>query len=399
MGAFEAVMRCLPPVRRPVPLARGDAASGNEALRSFFGGREVALFTSGTAALSAAIAQACASHAVPQPEVIIPAYGCPDLVAACLAASACPRLVDTLPDAWGYEPNSLHAALSPRTAAILAVNLMGIGDDSAALARQASAAGATLVQDSAQCLPRSEHHWDGDFVVLSFGRGKPLNLLRGGALIMPRQHQNAVPGGYETLQGRARVREILLSSRLAAVAFNFATLPPVYYWVARALGERLGATRFRPLRQATLMPPRFWRQVGRAFDSYRRQPTYSAAPWSAALEEWRSVGITRLSAPGSALENTELLRLPLLAPTRAARDGLVAALNHHGLGASALYGTALHQTPDIPASVAAQGPFPNATALADRLFTLPTHRGVTRQVVQLARSVVSEWTRTAYTAC
>jgi dTDP-4-amino-4,6-dideoxygalactose transaminase len=386
-------MRSLPPVRRPVPLSRGDPVKLHAAMRSFFENREVVLFASGTTALSAAIAEARACRAVTNPEVILPAYGCPDLVAACMHASVSPRLVDTMQGAWGYEPESLRDALSTRTVAIVAVNLMGIGDDSAALARQASIAGISLIQDSAQCLPRAERHWPGEFVVLSFGRGKPLNLLRGGALVLPHDHQLTTPSpGNEKLHGRARLREILLSTRLAALAFNVATQPAVFWWVSRLLGAKLGETRFRALEHATRMPPRSWRQVGRAFELYRHRPYYSMVPWSAAMKEWEYHGITPLPAADGQLE-TELLRLPLLASTRAARDSLVAALNRHGLGASILYGTPLNRAEDIPASVAAQGPFPNAEALANRLFTLPTHSAVTRRIVELTRSVVSKWAR------
>ena len=78
---------------------------------------------------------------------------------------------------------------------------------------------------------------------------------------------------------------------------------------------------------------------------------------------------------------TRRLRLALLAEDRGQRDALVADLNQHGLGASVMYDVALNRIADIPAEIAALPPFPNADALAARLFTLPTHSAVTRGVV------------------
>ena len=49
----------------------------------------------------------------------------------------------------------------------------------------ADAAGAVLIEDSAQAFPRDGggDFWQGDLVVLSFGRGKPVSLLGGGAVL------------------------------------------------------------------------------------------------------------------------------------------------------------------------------------------------------------------------
>ena len=42
----------------------------------------------------------------------------------------------------------------------------------------------TIIEDSAQGLPQEkpEKYWLGDIVIVSFGRGKPLNLIDGGGI-------------------------------------------------------------------------------------------------------------------------------------------------------------------------------------------------------------------------
>lgn len=372
----------MPPVRRAVPLRRGDAAM-RLSMERFFGNRRITLYTSGTAALAQAIAQCAARKPVDAPEVIIPAYGCPDLVAACLYASVFPRLADVSADRWSYDAESLEACLSPSTVAIVAVNLLGIGDGSTELARLCRDRDIALIQDSAQHLPRDMIAWPGHYVVLSFGRGKPLNLLHGGALVAP-------PGdthNRSVIANRYALKQRLLASRPAAIAFNVLTRPLAYRLLSSLPGTGLGAVEYKPLTNADALPESAWTQVGAAFAQYREAPSYQRDLWSDALQEWSHLGIIALDAPGASHQR-EPLRLALLAPDSEVRDRLVDRLSGAGLGASRFYGSALPELPGIPDVIRRQGPFPNATSLGARLFTVPTHRMVSAHSVQSARELV-----------
>jgi len=380
----------LPPVRRSVALSRGEAGPYRHAMEQFFGGRPIDLYASGTAALARSITECAARSSTKTPEVILPAYGCPDLITACVSASVLPRLVDSAPGTWTYSPEALCSNLSPNTVAIVAVNLLGIGDDSAELSRLCRDRRIPLIQDSAQFLPRAPEPWPGQYIVLSFGRGKPLSLLHGGALVRTDSSAEVPP----TAPAHYSPRDRLLASRPAAVAFNALTDPHLYWLLLLLPGTGLGEVAYKPLRNSAPLPDRAWRQVGKAFDLYRRHQSYSRAIWDRALAEWSRAGIEVLNCRGSP-PSAEPLRLPLLAPDRAARDELVTRLNRAGLGASRLYGTTLDQISGIPEVVRTQGPFRNATALADRLFTIPTHTLVTAAAVAATRKVVSEWHRSA----
>lgn len=375
----------LPPVRRAVPLKRGHPGA-RASMERFFANRIVDLYASGTAALAKAMANCASRRCVNAPEVIIPAYGCPDLVAACLSASVYPRLVDVASSQWAYDPEALKSSLSAQTVAIVAINLLGLGDGAVELGRLCGDRQILLIQDSAQYLPRESIDWCGEYIVLSFGRGKPLNLLQGGALIS----RSADGNSRSAPPPRYTVRERLLSSRPAAVAFNGLTRPSIYGIFSALPGTGLGDVIYKPLRDVDLLPERAWRQVGTAFELYRQKPSYRRDIWAPALRDWADFGIAPLECPSSPLP-AEPLRLALLAPDRAARETLVNNLNRAGLGASRFYGTDLTRVVGIPEAVKCQGPFPNASALADRLFTLPTHDLVNADSVGIARELVLAW--------
>lgn len=355
-------------------------------MERFFGNRKITLYSSGTAALAQAMANCASQSSAETPEVIIPAYGCPDLVAACVHASVYPRLVDVAPSQWSYDLGALKSNLSPSTVAIVAVNLLGLGDGAAELSRICEERQIRLIQDSAQFLPRESIDWPGDQIVLSFGRGKPLNLLYGGALISAPGDADSTfaPPDYYT------ARERLLGSRLAGMVFNVLTRPTIYRIFSALPGTGLGKVVYKPLTSPSPLPERVWSQVATAFELYRQKPSYRREIWEPAVAEWTDLGILALTSPGSVLP-TEPLRLALLAPDRVARDVLVRSLNRAGLGASHFYGTNLTEVARIPKMVTDQGPFPNASALADHLFTLPTHGLVSADTVRAAREQIVAW--------
>lgn len=360
-------------------------------MERFFGNRKIALYASGTAALAQAMANCASRSSVNTPEIIIPAYGCPDLVAACVHASVYPRLADVSSSHWSYDLESLGSNLSRNTVAIVAVNLLGLGDGSAELIPLCKHRQIPLIQDSAQYLPRESIDWPGEYVVLSFGRGKPLNLLHGGALVSPLAERTSPSVGSVDYTARGR----LLGSRAAGLAFNVLTRPAIYRFFSALPGTGLGKVIYKPLTNPAQLPEPTWQRVGTAFEQYRQKASYRRDIWAPAVEEWSDLGIVALDCPGSPFP-VEPLRLALLAPNPAARDRLVDDLNRAGLGASHFYGTDLTEVAGIPEMVRTQGPFPNARALANHLFTLPTHALVNADTVRTTRALVLAWHRSQH---
>jgi dTDP-4-amino-4,6-dideoxygalactose transaminase len=374
----------LPPVRRPVPLG---SRRPSEPLEALFTPYAVRICGSGTQALALAIGDARMRSQSSRPEVILPAYGCPDLVTASLHAGVYPRLVDTAVGHWGYDLTRLEAAVSSDTVAIVAVNLLGVGDQAQRIRQITADRDTLLIQDSAQHLPQYlPATWWGDYVVLSFGRGKPLNLLRGGALLHPPDRTAPLAARMQAPADGARER--FLESWLAGFAFNVATHPGFYGLSSRVLGSSLGSTRYKTLETIRAASNKLVAQVASGLAHYRDAVGYDASIWWDSCHAWSSRGVELVHCNPRESANTNRLRLAMLAKDTRLRDALVTALNARGLGASCMYGSSLDRVAGIPADVAGQGPFANAEELARRLFTLPTHASVSRGSVGLARQTV-----------
>lgn len=351
----------LPPVRQPVHLA-----SGGEAPPAFPGYR--ALWTaSGTSALAIALECARRRHAeVRRPKVLLPAYGCPNLVAAAVFAGTEPRLVDIRSDDPGFDDEALGRAWDEDVVAAVAVDFLGIRERIGPLLELARARGGMVVEDCAQAFP--ERGLSADAVVLSFGRGKPVNLLGGGALFLA--------DGDERCPRLRPKRANAAAFWLEAAAFNVTTHRAAYGWLSRLPGLHVGATRYERLRSVEGLDAVRLQRLGTNVAAWLERPRWR--------EAWLSERLSRI--PGvlalpHALEGRagRLLRYPVLMPDRAARDRVFGALHRKGLGASKFYAAPLTGISGVPAEVRAQGEFPAARGFADRLITLPVHDGVNRE--------------------
>jgi dTDP-4-amino-4,6-dideoxygalactose transaminase len=137
--------------------------------------------SSGTAALTLTLQ----ALGLPQgDEVLIPAYGCPAVDVAVLRAGLTPIHVEIDPHTYGMSPAHAAAAVTPRTAALVAVHFAGQPTHLRSLAAIADRQGLALVEDA--CLAPGAAY-DGRLVgtwgtagVFSLGVHKPISAGEGG---------------------------------------------------------------------------------------------------------------------------------------------------------------------------------------------------------------------------
>jgi dTDP-4-amino-4,6-dideoxygalactose transaminase len=362
----------LPPVGNPVRLF--DARQPESLLQSIFLPYTPQYFSSGTAALAAAISAASRLKGGNAPEVILPAYGCPDLVSAAVYAGAKPVLVDLEVDRPWMDLEQLSQQLTSRTIAIVAVDLFGIPERVDRLRDIATCSDVVLIEDSAQFFPggQEQPNWSGDLVVLSFGRGKPVSLLGGGALLVRETALGRlVPRGADPLQVDVGQR---LSFRLKSIIYN-QLINPRLYWIPQQLSFlHLGETRYHPLSNIGAIDAARFSMLAANARAYRDDTIGSqkAVAEMLAGHEFIPEVLVDLASACQVPVNRRLLRYPLIV-NRLARDELYANLERKGLGPSTMYPVALPAIPGLESMLSGQGPFPAADAFAARVLTLPLH--------------------------
>ena len=359
----------LPPVGNPVCLSPGHVTGA--ALNDAFSPYSPRYLASGTAALAAAVVAAIRLKSVADPEVILPAYGCPDLVSAVLYAGARPVLVDLVPDRPWMDLEQVSARTNPKTVAIIAVSLLGIPERMDRLGTLARESSVVLIEDSAQAFPqdRDSGFWSGDLVVLSFGRGKPVSLLGGGAVLYRDSRLGSLLPDAVAQGGNSGV-----SFRTQAILYNL-MLSPHLYWVPQGLPFlNLGETRFHSLDRIQAMDTPRIGLLPVNIEAYRRRSDSARETMAGLVERAVTAGGAVIDLPGACgtPQSRRLLRYPLLFES-AERDRVYAELVRRGLGASIMYPVILPEVAGLEAVFADTGEFPVARSFAARLLTLPLY--------------------------
>jgi perosamine synthetase len=161
--------------------------------------------SNGTVALHVALV---ALGVGPGDEVIVPSLTYISSVNAVTYCGATPVFADVEPDSWGLDAESVEAAITPRTKAIIAVHLYGMPATMAALHTLAHAYGLALVEDAAEA-PFATYQERptgslGDVATFSFFGNKVVTCGEGGAVTT---NDDALAARIELLRGQGMSSE------------------------------------------------------------------------------------------------------------------------------------------------------------------------------------------------
>ncbi len=327
--------------------------------------------------MAAVIKAVMAARGTGKAEVLLPAYTCPELVSATLFAGADPVLVDLEPKRPWLNLTELEKKISADTAAIIAVNLFGIPERFDRLKALTKHRGITLIEDSAQYFPASANaiRWQGDLTILSFGRGKPVSLLGGGAVICSDNSISHYLPSNETEGGGAGFTADKLF-QLKATMYNL-LLSPRFYWLPESLPFlHLGETVYHPMDSIKAFPSGRLAYLPPNLKAYWDRHRHSGGRTDRIFSQLTHGEWTDLPAICCGNELPPLIRYPFLAANKKQANRIYSRSKRHGLGVTRMYKKPLNEIEGLEHVFAGQGPFPNAKEFADLLLTFPTHRGV-----------------------
>ena len=184
-------------------------------------------------------------------------------------------------------PKLSRRASSSDTVAIVAVNLFGLATarrPAPVLSRDRQI---SLIQDSAQYLPRTSSEWPGDYVILSSAAARPMNLLY--------RRRTYAPAGSSDLRPSPSARTLrgmrLLASRAAGIALQ---RPDAYAhacgWSPHYPGQGSATSSYRPLDNGAAPSPNAHPEpVGAAFVRAMPEPGdgIGGTVWAPAVDDGR----------------------------------------------------------------------------------------------------------------
>ena len=393
-------IRHLPPTT--VPVRASDLQAGlrcsnetleafQDALASYLGVSKAAcrLASSGRSALYCLLLGLKAENPSRR-QVVMPAYTCPAVARVAIDLALQPVFVDISMETMAYLPDSLAAAVSEETLAVVLVHPFGIPLPAAEVIAVAHGAGAVVIEDAAQALGAK---WDGkpvgtsgDYGLFSLGPGKPIST-GGGGIAIANQAEDIpsltkwwadLPGATGAVSAAAWLRQ---------AAFQFA-FHPTGWWAATRVGlHRVGnhETSWGYTVQG-LAPAQAG--VGLSLlprlDEINAQRQHKASILQQVTNRLSSVQTLSVAETAEPF----FLRFPLMAESKEQRETLFDRFWSAGIGAGRLYEKSL---PSI-FSTGDQTSFPGAEAVASRLLTLPTHHYVTDDDLQDMSDILLQFT-------
>ncbi|MDP8223579.1 MAG: aminotransferase class V-fold PLP-dependent enzyme [Candidatus Lernaella stagnicola] len=362
-----------------------------EALRERIPCEEVFFFGSGRAALAAILS---ALRSIREGDrVIVPAYTCWSVPAAIVRAGMRVLPVDIKPGEIDYDFERLGQLDWRGVTAVVSPNLFGLPGDLDRLAALCQAHGATLIDDAAQSLGASVGGRPvgsfGAAGIVSFGRGKNITALGGGA---------------------ALVRDEQLRAALAESADAFRDGPAPSAWEVVAKGGAMSVALSPNLFALAEQLPGV--EVGRTvFDPEFATPALGAARaalGAAVLERLPELNKQRAnlvrwidqilrSKKGVILPMPRTgaapawLRRPILTQEIGKRDALLAALIQAGIGATAMYPDPVAAIKELEPDLDLRGaPFPGAKRFARSVIVLPLVESLTKEDLKALSHAVTD---------
>ena len=379
----------------PITAVAAGWMTGNDApdLGLFGDAPDMVYTSSGSAALVIALL-ACEQATSQRRKVIIPAYTCPSVLAAVERAGLQAVLCDLAPGQLHMDEARLADLLGEDTLAVVYVHLFGLDRRPVAIRELTQRTGAWFIEDAAQALGnRAGGKYlggEGDLAVLSFGRGKPLSALHGGAVLV--NVPDLVAPVHRAMQGYAAPLPawfgIYYRLLLAAYAVLF---HPRLFALPRALPWfRIGETVYLdniPVRHMAKPGRRVLSALLTTREEIQRTRSRVARQYLARLAPHAHAFAL---IPGVDDIATGPLRFPVVFKSIRHKAQCLRVLTELGLGASGSYPTPLDVQPGVPAYVAAQGPFLNAQAVAASVLTLPTHEYVQGRDIEVMTRVIGD---------
>jgi dTDP-4-amino-4,6-dideoxygalactose transaminase len=311
--------------------------------------------------------------------VAVQAYTCPDIATAVVKAGFKLALCDVDYNTLRPRPETILVAPEDIAAVVLS-NLYGAPDE-LPVWESFSVAGAFIIDDACQSALSSV---DGVHVgqrtgwgVYSFGRGKAVSGVGGGAALFPRadgQSTDLYANGVSSLQ---EAKDLAYW-----IGFSLFSNPSLYGMVERIPFLNLGATEYKSAIDEGSISRTQLAAVKAKLGELATESESMQRNAAAYLRLVTQSGLTHpMKAQVSRGGEVVLIRYPLLASSNEARRDLLKRLSCSPLSCPPGYPLALADYPELRGMYEG-GSLEASRQVAATLLTLPTHRGVTASMIE-----------------
>lgn len=328
------------------------------ALSEYFGGRQVRAANSGTATLELALALAGIG---PGHEVVTTPLSWVATANVIVRAGAVPVFVDVDPVTRNLDLERVEGVITPRTRALMPVDLAGLPVDRDRLYAIATRHGLRVIEDAAQAIGSRWHGRRigsfGDLVSFSFHANKNMTTGEGGCLVM---NDAAEAQAFERLRLQGVVRDAEGGMDVDAIGGKYNLTD---------IAARIGLGQLERLEQFTGRRRRLAQRYFECFD-----PSLECA------------------LPQADFENSNWHMFQIILPLERlgiGRGAFIRAMQARGIGAGVHY-PAIHLFSAYRRLGFGEGDFPQAERIGRAIVTLPLFPGMSESDVERVCNATAE---------
>ena len=381
-------MKWYPPAETKIPLSALFTAilpgeSGFEkTLCNYLGVGRCILGNSGRALLTLLLKSLKKKEGDTRNEVVIPGYTCYSVAAAVARAELKIKVYDMDPCTLAPDLDSLKKTVGDKTLAVIAQHLFGIPTSVKGIESMVRPYHVYVIEDAAQALGGTLEGQPlgtlGDFGFFSFGRGKPLPLGGGGAMVG--KDQDTVSSILLRIRGRG-------NTKIIGTALTQLMSLPGLYGIAERLPLGLGETVFDPMFEISAMPTGIKSLGYKCIPLLERMNTHRRRIHTV----YKNVFDYKDVIPLPDASTGVYTRFPFMGGTASLSGDLMR------LGVRRMYPKAIADERKIKSHLAKDcEQTPGASEIARNVITLPTHQSITEDLAGLiARKVMATFRATA----
>ncbi len=310
-------------------------------------------------------------------EVLLPGYTCYSVAAAAVKAGLKVALYDLDPSTLQADVESVRNNITSRTLAVVGQYLLRRTPDFNDLSREVRSHGIPVILDSSQSLDWAGVRVDtvqADFILYSFGRGKPLPLGSGGALVAT--ESGVLNEIFPQENEMAQKRGCFLYPLMVQMFCN-----PRLYWILERLPLGLGQTRFDTGFQVKAMPT-LYQRIGVAGLSFIEKLNIHRITISKVYKKF----FTEYHSHGMySCDNDAFIRYPVFITNISNIDKV------HKYGARMFYPSALCDVDQLKPYLSKMMCMTiGSVEISKKIITLPTHLAVDTDCAQeIAKNIIN----------
>jgi len=348
-------------------------------------------------------------------QVILPAYTCPSVMAAVVYCGLQPVLCDMEPTSFQMDLGRMASIMNSETLAVIAVHLFGLPENIAELKALTCSQGVYLIEDAAQAFgnkvpfdnlsagitypsPLNSKSTDlterslgsfGDIGIFSFGRGKPLTLMSGGAVLVNNlELQESAQKLYYILPKNSsflHTFHYFINLFLYSILFK-----PNLYWIPQGIPWlRLGETIFTTEIKVKRMIPDVTKPAVSLLSNFSRVRNTRLELAKVYTEKLRCFENKFLLIPKIDSGDIALLRFPILFTNSEKRKQALNELKIKRLGATGMYPASLNKQSGASDYILNGESYPNAEIISQRIMTLPLHEEVKKKDMEQICKIIA----------